>query len=169
MSSPSRPRLDLPFEPGHEVVGQLHPFEGLAKHELARMQDEGLLVGDRQQLGQVGLRLADIDEGIAVVAEHAELPVQVQVDRRRLEAVGVIRVDAHPTGFHGGADITVREDAHRRRGRRGVTPAGRAARESRLGDGATSSSETWPGTSGDRSANRVSTSRLSCSRSSNDW
>ena len=106
----------------------------------------GLLVGDRHQLREVRLGLADIDERIAVVAEDAELPVEMEVHGGRLEAVGVPRVDAHPPGLDGRADVPVGEDAHRRRVvRRGVVVVDRGASDaSRLGAGATSSKRDLP-------------------------
>ena len=61
--------------------GQLDPHECLRKHELARMQDEGLVVADRLHLGQIGLRLANVDERVAAVAVDAEVAIQVQVHR----------------------------------------------------------------------------------------
>ena len=41
-----------------------------------------------QQLGQVRLRLADVDVGVAIVAEDTEAAIEVEVDRRRLEVLG---------------------------------------------------------------------------------
>src|SRR5215218_1262892 len=43
------------LEPRDEVVGQLNPLHGLAEDELAGVQDERLVVPDREQLGEVGL------------------------------------------------------------------------------------------------------------------
>ena len=112
MSSPSRPRDDLPFEPGDEVVRQLDPFERLAEHEFAGMEDERLVVGDRQQLGQVGLGRPDVDVRVAVVAEDPERAIEVQVDRRRLEVLRVVRVDADVASLERRADVAIGEDAH---------------------------------------------------------
>jgi hypothetical protein len=53
-AEPAERRLAL--QPGDEVVRQLDPFERLAEHEFAGMEDERLVVGDVQQLGQVRLR-----------------------------------------------------------------------------------------------------------------
>ena len=72
MSSPSRPSDDSALQPRHEVVRQLHPLQRPPEHELARVEDERLVVRDRQQLGQVRLRRPRVDVGVAVVAEHPE-------------------------------------------------------------------------------------------------
>ena len=69
----------LPFEPGHHVVRQLHPLEGRAEHELARMEDERLVTADLHQLGQLGLLGPHVNIRVAAVAEDAEAPIQVQV------------------------------------------------------------------------------------------
>ena len=69
----------------------------------------------RQQLRQVRLRRPRVDERVAVVAEDAEAPVEVEVHRRRLEVGRVVRVDAHPPGLELGADVAIGQDAHRDR------------------------------------------------------
>ena len=125
---PRKPGIDVPgrgvdeqadpaqraaaLEPRHEVVRQLHPLGGLAEHELAGMEDERLVVGDRQQLGQVRLRRPRVDEGVAVVAEHPEAAVEVEVDRRGLEVRRVVRVDPDPARLELRADVPIGEDAH---------------------------------------------------------
>jgi len=45
------------------------------------MEDERLVVGDRQHLGQIGLRRSDVDERIPIIAKDPERAVQVQVHR----------------------------------------------------------------------------------------
>ncbi len=92
------------------------------------MKDERLLVGDLEHLGQVGLGRADVDERIAVVAEDPEAPIEVEVDRRRLEVARVVRLDADAAGGQLGPDVAVGEDAHRvrrptARGGESSTPA----------------------------------------------
>ena len=76
----------LPLEPGDEVVGERDPLQRRAEHELARVEDERAVVADLDELGEVLLRLLRVDERRRVVAEHAEVAVDVQVDRRRLDA-----------------------------------------------------------------------------------
>ena len=114
------------------------------------MEDERLVVLDRQQLGQVGLRRADVDVRVAVVAEDPERPVEVEVDRRRLEVVRVVRVDADRARLEGRPDVAVRQDAH--------------ARDRAAAFGRRSTATVSP-----RSAYSVSTSRFSASRSSKLW
>ena len=54
------------------------------------------LVGDLDQLGEVLLRLLRIDVRRGVVAEHAEVTVDVEVDRRRLDRALVEGLDDDP-------------------------------------------------------------------------
>ena len=112
MSSPSRPSELLPFDAPDDVVGQLHPLEGLAQDELARMEDEGLVAVDRGDLREAWLLDARVDVRVAVVVEDAEVAVQVEVHRRGLQAIGIEGVDADATLLEGGADVPVGEDAH---------------------------------------------------------
>jgi len=53
---------------------------GTAEVDSARVEDERLVTGEGQKLGQVRLRLPDVDVRVAVVAEDPEAPVQVEVD-----------------------------------------------------------------------------------------
>src|SRR3954469_5300552 len=143
------PKTRLALEPCDEIVRELDPLVRLAEDELARVKDKRLVLLDRQQLGQIRLRRADVDERIPVVAEDPEALVEVEVDRRRLEVLRVVRVDGDAAGLDGRAYIAVRQDAHERR----------AVAFGRMSSGIVSP----------RSANRVSTSRLSASRSSKLW
>ena len=86
----------LAVEPADEVVGQRHALERRAEHELARVEDERLVAVDLDELGQILLRLLDVDERIARVAEDAEVAVDAHVDARRLEQRLVVGVDADP-------------------------------------------------------------------------
>jgi len=54
------------------------------------VEDERLRVG-LDELGQVLLRLADVDERVARVVEDAEVPVDADVDARGLEQRLVVR------------------------------------------------------------------------------
>ena len=63
------------------------------------MEDEWLIVLDRYELGEIRLRLAHVDVGIAVIAEDAELAVEVEIDRRWLEARRIVRVDPDPAAL----------------------------------------------------------------------
>ena len=106
------PQAALSLEPGDEVVRQLHPFERLAQHELARVEDERLVAGDGQELGQVRLRLPDIDVGVAVVAEDPEAPVKVEVDRAGLEVHRIVGRDPDAPGLQLCPDVAVGQHAH---------------------------------------------------------
>ena len=50
---PETPEARLALQPRDQVVGQRHPLDRRAEHELARVQDEGLVAGDLDHLGQV--------------------------------------------------------------------------------------------------------------------
>ena len=85
MSSPSRPEARLALQPRDEIVGKLDPLERRAEHELAGVEDERAVSGDLDELGQLFLRLLDVDERIARVVEDPEVAVDAYVDARRLE------------------------------------------------------------------------------------
>ena len=81
-----------------------------AEHELARVEDEGLVVVDLDELGQVLHRLLDVDVRVARVAEDAEVAVDANVDARRLDEALVERVDSDAPLGHEAADRAVGED-----------------------------------------------------------
>ena len=93
ISRPRRPRLDFPFESRNEVVGLRDALQRRAEHELAGVQDEGAVVVDLDQLGEIFLRLLRVDERRRVVAEDAEVAVDPQVDGRRLDRTFAERID----------------------------------------------------------------------------
>ena len=62
------------------------------------MEDERAVLADLDQLGEVFLVLLRVDVRRRVVAEHAEVAVDVEVDRRRLDRVVAERVDDDATG-----------------------------------------------------------------------
>ena len=101
---PEAPEGGLALEPGHQVVGERHPLEGRAQDELPGVEDQGLPVGDLDQLGQVLEVLPDVDDAHGVVAEEPKVAVDVQVDRRRLDAAGAQGVDDDPLGIELFAD-----------------------------------------------------------------
>ena len=109
ISSPSRPRARLALEPRDEIVGQPHPLERRAEHELAGVEDERL-VADLDQLREVLLLLLHVDEGVEVVAEDAEVAVDAHVDARRLEQRRLVRVDLDPALAEQPRDGAVGED-----------------------------------------------------------
>ena len=74
------------------------------------MEDQALVLGDLDQLGQLLLVLLDVDHPLAVVAEDTEVAVDVEVDRGGLDAVVAERVDDDPARRQLLADGDVRED-----------------------------------------------------------
>src|ERR1700690_1089260 len=110
------PKTALALEPGDEVVRQLHPLERLAQHELARVEDERLVAADGQELGQVRLRLPNVDVRVAVVAEDPKAPVQVEGDRAGLEVHRIVGRDPDAPGLELRPDVAVGQHAH------GATP-----------------------------------------------
>ena len=70
----------LPLEPRHEIVGERDPLQGRAQHEFAGVEDEAAVVTDFDELGEVFLRELRVDERRRVVAEHAEVAVDAEID-----------------------------------------------------------------------------------------
>ena len=114
---PRRPKELFPSNRRHEVVGQPDPFERRGEDELARVEDERRVAVDLDQLGQVLLRLLDVDVRVTGVVEDAEVAVDADVDARRLEQRLVVGVDPdaplvdqppdRPVGENHGADCRV--------------------------------------------------------------
>src|SRR5258705_11074592 len=77
------------------------------------MEDERLVVRDRQQLGQVRLRSPDVDIRVAVVAEDPKAPIEMEIDRAGLEVTRVVRPDRNLAGLDGRPDVPVGKDTHR--------------------------------------------------------
>ena len=78
------PERALAFEAGDQVVRKPDALECRAEHEFTGMQDERLVTGNLDKLGQLLLRLLDVDERVARVVEDAEEAVDAHVDARRL-------------------------------------------------------------------------------------
>jgi hypothetical protein len=76
------------------------------------VKDERLVVLDREELGQVWLGRPDVDVGVAVVAKDPKAAIEVEVDRRGLEILRVIRPDDDPTALDLAPDVAVRQDGH---------------------------------------------------------
>ncbi len=76
------------------------------------MKDEWLVTGKGQQLGQVRLRLPDVDIRVPVVAEDPEAPVQVKVDRAGLEVHRIVGLDPDTAGFELRPDVAIGQHAH---------------------------------------------------------
>src|SRR5438034_11455420 len=73
------------------------------------MQDERIVV-DLDELGQLLLRLLDVDVRVARVVEDAEVAVDADVDARRLEERSVIRIDLDPAVGDEALDRAVGQD-----------------------------------------------------------
>ena len=114
ISRPSRPSDDLPLQSGDEVVGQRHALERRSEDELARVEDERLVVRHLDELRELLLLGLDVDERVARVPEHAEQAVAADVEARRLHETGVVGVDADPARLDQPPDGAVGE--HHRRG-----------------------------------------------------
>jgi hypothetical protein len=100
----------LALEPRHEVVGQPDALQRRAEHELARMENERVLLLDLDELGQLRLLDLDVDERVAVVVKDTEEPVDADVDTRRLQQRVVVRVDFDPPLGEQSGDRRVGED-----------------------------------------------------------
>src|SRR5207244_1904851 len=100
----------LAVEPGGQVIRETHALERRGQRELRRMQDERATVTDLDELGEVLLGLLRVDERRRVVPEHAEVPVDVHVDGRRLDVGVVERLDGDATRLQLGANGRVRQD-----------------------------------------------------------
>ena len=107
---PESAKRRFSFEPRHEIVGQRDPLEGGAEDELAGVEDERAVLVDLDQLGEVLLVLLRVDVGRRVVAEHAEVAVDVEVDRRRLHRVVAEGLDDDAPGLERFPDGDIRQD-----------------------------------------------------------
>ena len=81
------------FQPGYQVFRQLNVFYGAAQHEIAGMQDEGFAVLNFHQVAEGFQAFLHVYEGLLVVAENHNFPVQVQVNAGGLYVGRVHRVD----------------------------------------------------------------------------
>jgi hypothetical protein len=100
----------LAVQPPDQVVAEGDPLERRAEHELARVEHEDPVLGDLHQLGQVLEVLLHVDQARGVVAEHPEEPVELEVDRRGLDARLVEGVDDDPAAGERLSDAAIGED-----------------------------------------------------------
>src|SRR5580692_1775577 len=107
-AEPAETRLAL--QAPRYVVGKADNLVGGGEHELARVQDEGILAYGLHQPGQVGLFHRGVYVWIAVVLEDSEVPVQPDVDAGRLDQLRLVRVELDPAGLDLGLDITIGEE-----------------------------------------------------------
>src|SRR4051794_29871212 len=94
------PKARLALQPGHQIVGEGDLLECLAEHELARVEDERLVLPHRHQLGEVLHGLAHVYVGIAGVVEHPEAPVHADVHAGWLDQTLVERLDLYAPGLY---------------------------------------------------------------------
>ena len=78
------------------------------------MEDEGAVVVDLDEPGELLEVLLHVDDRHRVVEEHAEEPVEAHVDRRRLDERVVGRVEDDAAGGQLLADAPVGQDHGRR-------------------------------------------------------
>ena len=109
ISRPEPAETGLALEAADDVVGKLHPLERLAEDELAGVQDERLVAGDLDQLGQLLHRLAHVDVRVASVVKDPELAVGAHVDARRLDQRLVEWVEDDAARLDLGADGPIGE------------------------------------------------------------
>src|ERR1700694_5308248 len=83
----------LAFQPGDQVIWKCDSLGSRAQNELSGMENEGLAVGDLDQLRQVLLLLLDVYNLDGVVAEEPEVPVDMEVYRRWLDTTVAQRFD----------------------------------------------------------------------------
>lgn len=136
------------FDSGDEVITQLDAFNGGPKDKFAGVEDKGFIGGDFDPLGKFFSGLADVNVGIAVVAEDAEEAVETDVEGGGLDSVFTNRVDNEATTGECFVDGTITENhwenseagvgrgVYRPRGLLGAAYIGGAARSSR---------DTWRG------------------------
>ena len=100
----------LPIQSRGDIGRKPNRLQRRGEHELPRVQDERLALLHLDQLGQVLLRLLRVDVGSGVVAEDAEVAVDPEVDRRRLDPAFQQRVDHDRARLERLADRAVRQD-----------------------------------------------------------
>ena len=86
----------------------------LPEDELAGVEDEGSLVVDLDEAGELLEVLLHVDDGHRVVEEDAEVAVEAHVDRRRLHERVVGRFEDDAAGGQLLADAPVGQDHGRR-------------------------------------------------------
>lgn len=97
----------LALEARGEIVRQRDDLVRGGEHELAGVEDEGLVALRLHEARQVGLLHRGVDVRVAVVLEHPEVAVEPHVDARGLHHGFVIRIDADPPGVDLGPDVLV--------------------------------------------------------------
>ncbi len=86
----------LAFETCNDVIGETNNLKRRPENELARVEDEWLVIACFHTHGEVTLRGFRVDDGVSVVLENPEMGVATQVDTRWLHHRLVIRIDRDP-------------------------------------------------------------------------
>ena len=110
MSRPEPAERALAFEPCDEIVRQRDALQRRAENELARMEDERLVVGHLDELREVLLVGLDVDERVPGVAEDAEVAVDAHVQARRLHEPRLVRIDTDAALVEEAPDGAIGED-----------------------------------------------------------
>ena len=95
---PQSPQRGLALQAAGQVIGDRELLEGRAEHELAWVQDEGLLAFHLHEGGELFLRQLRVDVGVAGVIEHPEQAIQPHIYGGGLHHQGVKRLDAELAG-----------------------------------------------------------------------
>ena len=112
----------LALQTGGDIVRQGDDLEGTRQDELAGMQHERIVRLDLDQAGEVRLLLGRVDNGVLVVVEQPEVPVDPDVDTGRLDHVQIQRIEDDAIRLKLGADVPIREQHPARLAARDATP-----------------------------------------------
>src|SRR5699024_5711288 len=80
--------------------------------ELAGVEDERLTGSGLDVTREFGLLEAGIDDGVFVIVEQPEVPVQADIDAGRLDQRRVIGIETDAAGVELGADVAVGKQSH---------------------------------------------------------
>ena len=124
---PEPPERRLALEPGRDVVRQRHDFVRRREDELPWMQDERLVGIRLDEAGQLRLLDRRVDVGVTMVLEDAEVAIEPDVDRGRLDHRFVVGLEHHATLVELGSDVAVGQQHGPNLMRRRHGPVGRRA------------------------------------------
>jgi len=100
----------LPLESGHDVVSQLDSLQRRPEHELAGVEHERRLIGDLDELGEVGLGGAGVDFAVTMIDEDPKTVAHPEIDRRRLDMRTLVGIDEDSARVDCVTDGAVGED-----------------------------------------------------------
>src|SRR3954464_8380216 len=96
---PEATEARLALQPPGKLVAEGDHLERRGEHELARVQNERLTVGDLEHGGEVVLLLRRVDVRVQMVVEDPEEAVEPDVDAGRLHQRGIERLQLKLTGL----------------------------------------------------------------------